>query len=135
MTLEQREGPAKPTVPVRKRPWFQLHLTTCVVLMLVGAVLIWLNLAEQISFDSDTFANVDTPGIRVGWPRCALFMEDGSIYVGGTESRNRPRGYSSFGPKIIYDWLLPDVLAAIGLLASAALSCEWSIRRRARRQA
>lgn len=132
MTPEEVRAWAKPITAARKRPWFQLHLTTCVVLTIVGAVLIWLNLAEQISFDSDTFAFEDRSGIRVGWPRCALFAEDGSVYVGGSESRNSPRAYESFDRRVIYDWLLPDVSAAVGLLASAALLCEWSIKRRTR---
>lgn len=28
----------------KKRPWFQLHLSTCIVLMVVAGVLLWLNL-------------------------------------------------------------------------------------------
>lgn len=133
MTPEEVRAWAEPTAPMRSRPWFQLHLTTCLVLMVVCAVLIWLNLAEQLSFDSDTFSKTDRSGIHVGWPRCAFFTEDGSIYVGGSESGNSPRAYSSFNGKVIYDWLLPDLLAAVGLLAGAALLCEWSIRRRPRR--
>ena len=36
----------------KKRPWFQLHLSTCVVLMFVAGGLMWANWINRGEFDS-----------------------------------------------------------------------------------
>lgn len=35
--------------PAMKRAWFQFHLNTCVVLMVVAAWLLWMNVAERLT--------------------------------------------------------------------------------------
>lgn len=55
--MDEQASPAPPAP--RKRAWFQLHLSTCVVLMLAAGVLMWANAIPQVKTWSE-------PGVEKG---------------------------------------------------------------------
>jgi hypothetical protein len=61
-----------------KRPWFQYHLSTAIILMFVAGGLLWLNLTERfedgVPPDEELTVFFDAIGaktglLRLGWPR------------------------------------------------------------------
>jgi len=96
--------------PTKRRRWFQLSLTTCIVMMAVAGGLVWANMKSSLS---------------IGWPsicyRNLLFNP-----VGGPHLNTYHFWYT--------DRLILDVVAALALLAVTAFACEFFIRRRERKQ-
>ena len=96
-----------------KRRWFQIHLSTAVVLMFVAGGLMWANVAEH---------HYNPP----------LITPNGAAVFSG------PRGWP-----IVWDWnvisdmprfnwghLALNIVACLAILAAFACACEWRIRRR-----
>lgn len=57
----------------KKRPWFRLHLSTCVMLMVVAGALVWAN--TKLRIDAERIDTVNTELIVVyqrGRPASAL---------------------------------------------------------------
>jgi hypothetical protein len=113
----------------KKRPWFwfQYHLSTALVLMLVVGGLMWANMGNQ-GTDWGRAEDLDTRDIphyakhEYGWPlefysRCAMYLRDSSDVVVQWNKAN----------------LALDVLVAIALVYAVALLLEWRIRRKERR--
>lgn len=105
----------------KSRTWFQLHLSTCVVLMLVTGVLVWASLQPRLTEWYHGWAawGVDT---EYGWPLAALSnrkitLGDG---VGGI----------SYHPLA----LSVNVVSCTLILALTAVACEYAIRRRRRQR-
>lgn len=78
---DEELGKADANGPHRKRAWFQLHLSTCVVLMLAAGALVWANVAARVDVRDNEFAfyglyedwNPNGPPPKVpievrGWP-------------------------------------------------------------------
>lgn len=111
--MDEQASPAP-----RKRAWFQLHLSTCVVLMLAAGVLMWANIQFIVDLDY---------GER-GWP-WPYYREVYTIqYIG----RSRPLPEFDKWPEPYYmiDSLVMDIGVGIAILAVIAAFCEWLIRRR-----
>jgi hypothetical protein len=134
----------------RKRPWFQFHLSTAIVLMFVAGGLIWANVTEQC---------VGTEGLT--WEKQVRRLEEHLLYgvgwpwtfLGFTRKRvvppEEPQGVcrlpseqawldeaKAWGNGDYRDgWLRWDALAldfavTVMILATVACVCEWLIRRR-----
>lgn len=118
---------AEPPEAPKKRAWFQLHLSTCVVLMVVAGVLVWANCIYR---DLGIFEKYEQAGKEVesrimsyGWPfplrqriepdpdRMMGFVKE-TWHVGS---------------------FMMNALVALAILALIAIACECVIRRRARR--
>jgi hypothetical protein len=108
----------------RKR-WFQIHLSTIVVLTISAGGLLGLNIRpsqRELTVD-DLFLppNPESPKLvyaRQGWPFTFWSAYVGTIVL--IEAKWR------------YNNLAVDVAFALGLLGAIAVYCEWQIRRRAR---
>ncbi|MCK6474723.1 MAG: hypothetical protein L6R28_23630 [Planctomycetes bacterium] len=117
-----------PLEPKKKRAWFQLHLSTCVVLSMLAGLLLIVNLGMR---------QVRLPGSEYRLP-----YKD---HVVG-EILHRPK---EFGAKVQgwpfafyrlgtdawdYRMMVANAGVAVGILALAALACEHRIRRHARKR-
>lgn len=125
--------------PPRKRAWFQLHLSTCIVLMLAAGALVWANITH-VSYEYDGLSK--THGMRLkGWPLGMLVDQevrftsnDGNRPIdnrvmkplGPPEAGSLPDGSFLVRPALL------NLFVAIALLLCAAFACEWLIRRRGR---
>ncbi|MCK6471000.1 MAG: hypothetical protein L6R28_04570 [Planctomycetes bacterium] len=77
--------------PQTKRPWFQLRLLTCIVLMFVAGLLIWANMVsgEMITVDGECVHNWGFPlpvykrGLELGAGICFdPFFVFGNVIIG-----------------------------------------------------
>ncbi len=133
--------------PEKKRRWFQVHLSTCIVLMFVAAGLVWLNLKarpaiEQGSIDQNTKSRVGhlekyytRLQIR-GWPyEFQNFFEDTKMQNDFQEALREPGEIRLPGAEGIHlAQLSLNILFALAILAATAFGCEWWVRRRGGRQ-
>jgi len=97
--------------PTPGRPRYQLHLSTCIVLMAVASILLGLNVMPSIQDSEHSHSETS------GWPMISTMSQL------DTESDGETIGYQHFdrcGFAI-------DVLLALDLLAAAAICCEWWI--------
>ena len=109
------EPAGKPT-----RRWFQFHLSTAVVVMIVAGVLIWMNLRDIGSYSEERQTNSAFALLwhnyserYCGWPYC-------------WHSRN-----SLMDPfHIIWTPFIIDSLIIIGIVIVIASALEYLIRRR-----
>lgn len=108
-----------------RRSWFQIHLSTAVVLMVVSGAIIGLNATWHNAVLMDP---QDGPQYAHGWP-VQCFIQNGrySVVTKGIAELHVNDGLTS---KVITEWLLPNVLTALGILWAVALLLEWRIRRR-----
>jgi hypothetical protein len=112
--------PAEPTP--NRRPWFQLHLSTCVVLMFVAGALVWANARSCLTVEYGYDWSGGTTAFRVyriGWPVTLEQQYDQQLGAFLLE----PRSY--IVPAI-------DIGVALMVLFGSVLLCEWLARRRER---
>ncbi|MCW8133854.1 MAG: hypothetical protein KIS92_26135 [Planctomycetota bacterium] len=97
------------------RPWFQLHLSTAVVLMLVAGCYFAVDLYPRRTPIRMGLRDHFEPGILVGWPALHYAkLENGEALC------IAPLGLS----------ILVNGAFLVVLLAATATSCEFFIRRR-----
>jgi hypothetical protein len=156
MTSEPPSLPADMKPAPQRRPWFQVHLSTCVVLMFVASGLLWANVRVRevgqvtVTFDSEKGSSdlMITVNGR-GWP--LVFDELSERNQEWTEG-NQLRQATSMtvwdsSENLVLDsdeenvmrltrsapWaLVLDVLVALAVLALVGFLCERPIRRRQR---
>ena len=115
----------------KKRRWFQIHLSTAVVLMFVAGGLMWANVAEKIecktghSWMPDEGITSQMNPIQYdehkwGWPSIICLRRSGAFVSALRHYGTRP--------------VIIDVLVAFAILAAVAFVCEWLIRRREARK-
>jgi len=109
-------NPTEAAPPPRRRRWFQIHLSTCVVLMFVAGGIVGLNVKPP-------FYIADISGNTRGW---AVYGFPWGIYY-------KAFPYNPEGSYIITDNLVSDVVLALGMLVTIGVVLEWLIRRRERR--
>lgn len=148
-------------VPAKKRAWFQLHLSTCVVLMFVAGALVWANVRKGWAIDNELLTPVtglDTPTPETayfevrGWPlpyqhaRSQYDLWDGKkptlmevwldlpLSVPDSDLSLYPLDESIWQHPETWDrtYLAADLGVAVALLVVLAVICEALIRRRAR---
>jgi hypothetical protein len=101
--------------PTRSR-WFQFHLSTAMVVMVVAGLLVWANAIKQNYGIIETYG----PALGIlqghGWPVRHGFW------------------YARWGGHWVIEWpgLLADVAVALAILASVATLCELITQRRFR---
>ena len=98
----------------KKRRWFQIHLSTAVVLMITAGVLMWANLREQ---RGGTKCRPHEWGFYYGWP-ISLFESLGSDIT--CESDHTERQVQ----------MVVNILVSFAILAAVGFTCEWWARRR-----
>src|SRR5688572_10125511 len=84
-----------------KRRWFQIHLSTAVVLMLTAGVLLWANLRSR-------FQDLGLPkNFKVsGWPSVAFVHGDAFVSIHKLHSPSR----KSWPPKWKFGWKVDGVV-------------------------
>lgn len=113
---------------IKKRPWFQFHLSTAFVLMLVAGVILSANCVTRLpnayerNYLTDILPiNMVSSGVTIGWPiRVAYIVK----YEAGPLTGNK-----SFYMIENFTWqnLLLNVFIAFAILAVVHKSCEWWI--------
>lgn len=108
-------GGMEEAAPSRKRPWFQLHLSTCVVLMVIAGVLVWVN---SIKRALGLYGGNDmTDLFGYGWPyQFHTFIEPDPAWAYST--------IKSFD----VGYFATDLLVALVFLTPAAIASEQIIR-------
>jgi hypothetical protein len=120
------------------RIWFQIHLSTAIVLMLAAAVLSWLNIHPEES------VKVSEQGERLeivdhGWP----FNFSRKVYFRAAASEGGflfvPHPYIDYVddmpfPGFKTEMLFLNVFLAVFILLLIAFACEFRIRRREARK-
>jgi hypothetical protein len=122
---------AKP--PTKRRPWFQFHLSTCVILMFVAGGLLWANVTERgfgAHFTSKGLPYVVFglhPERGLGWP-LPFLKWDWEVGEGELSMH-----FVSRLPQSCWSFvaLAADLAVALAVLALVGLLCEWRIRRSA----
>lgn len=114
--------------PPKKRPWFQLHLSTCIVLMFVAGMLIWLNVTPR----ERSLVWILENG------RMERFMDDRSGLEGWT-GRGWPATFQAILPDETTKWsgegVVQDLAVVMAIIGLAGSGCEYLIRRRERKRA
>ncbi len=117
-----------------KPRFFQIHLSTAVVLMLVAGVLVWANARQEV------VPEAPTSQLRAWQPASAYAWSFYGWPYRGLKILHRDDGHSG-NPNIVVVrvWAKTDTvynsLIALAILASVCVACEWRIRRRIARKA
>jgi hypothetical protein len=118
-----------------KRRWFQIRLSTAIVMMLVASLLLWINVRQRTIVKRQMFA----PMILVnGWPVGGRIDREGHVFVYIPESIISARdaksykSYSGSTFELILVWIVPNALCGIAMTAAAGFGVERLIRRRER---
>lgn len=137
----------------RKRGWFQLHLSTCVVLMFVAGPLLGANIQRHYLRVRDVHGDFASHDFDLGWP----FYFYGNYGCGGDlirlgarrpekgvlsdaldrlAARKLPRGWANreFDPGIRGRELVANAASWLSILLLAAMLPECLIRRRERKR-
>jgi len=140
---------------MNKRSWFQIHLSTAIVLMFVAGVLVWANsrneLKESYFLTVTDWGNgrdikFNKPRTQfIGWPLEVRTLQYDFIYAGQLPENLDPR-ISNLPIKELPDppvvkphrakWdmrsVLVNLVTALAILTAVAVGCEWRVRRRSR---
>ncbi len=138
----------------KTRRWFQLSLATCVVLMVVGSGLLWLNTKmrhREIRFPTKPFAplgNEEDADLDIQCEEAELNELDNAnppvLFPAGRGwpfiYKLAPGPFSSMGggwflpepPRVVYEAAVIDFAIALALLTATAFLSEYLIRRRGR---
>ena len=103
----------------KKRPWFQYHLSTAVILMFVAGGLLWMNMTpyQNYLYRNDTI---------YGWPlACYVQTRDYLDYIGLATFCFHDVG-------LLYINLLINIMVNLGIIVAIAIMCEYPIRRKER---
>lgn len=110
--------------PLKKRPWFQLNLSTCVVLMFVAGVLVWANLQPTHTKWYHGWVAWGTDA-EYGWPMIAI--RNRQITMGNE------MGKIADGASYLPMALSINIALCAMVLTLTAIACEYLIRRQKRR--
>jgi len=135
MTVEQPDKP-------KKRPWFQFSLMTAIVVMLAASGLLGLNFHETHGGRGccGSVGCTVTQDYMRGWPFGFIIRrtqwEILNPSLGGPKdwATCEPPSNASHGNRIEYIVLVFDLMSWIVLLGTAALICEYLVRRHDRRR-
>jgi len=120
----------------RKRAWFQYHLSTAMILMFVAAILLWANIRPYPARDyiyRNELTGSKGWGIRAdpygpflarGWPTAFMI-------VAAVEPR--PLFGGEYQEVFDVHGMIGDFVFAFTILPIVGVLCEWSIRRKARK--
>jgi len=120
-----------------KRSWFQIHLSTAVLLKMVAAFLLWLNIkSTDVRFDLEPSV-YKAPGFPVTG-RCIKRGWASTAYFSKTEWEHHPPTldrYISMRHRegIKNKGLTLNTTVAFAILTAVVVGCEWWVRRRRRK--
>jgi hypothetical protein len=129
-------------LPRETRPWYRLHVSTYVVLLLTAAVLFLLNIPGQyvpyvgVALEEEQLFGdhrIVRERLEHGWPFSYLVRDDRYFVKRPGESEPRPTAIWSFTEDFVsFDaWrLLADIVAALCVLAIVTLLVEYWRRQR-----
>ena len=121
----------------KPRRWFQIHLSTAVVLMLLMALILFLN-----TFWHNSFLNMKWhgsflidpstgPQYAYGWPVQCFASEHRFIVILATQNGSvELHQYGGFTFDLFREWILPNIMSALGILFAIVIPLEWHLRRR-----
>jgi hypothetical protein len=117
-----------------KRHWFQIHLSTAIVMMIVASVMLWINFRERTIAVKSPFS----PLIRVhGWPiggRVNLERNQYVVFIADSKVLGSyKKVYNGITFEMFLDWFVPNTLCGIAVIALAGVAVEIALRRRERR--
>ena len=105
---------------IQTRAWFQLHLSTCIVLMFVAGGLLWLNMPCTIYPYLDT---IERWPLRVqGWPYWYIRTPGGFV--------SKRAGIMWFTPEFDHWKFAINFTVMLIILVAATVGSEWAISRR-----
>ena len=128
--LTRMSEPAEKT----RRAWFQIHLSTALVMMFVAGGLLHQNLTPILRPDKGVGRTY-----RNGWPFEARYVSRNEIIdsalpqivtLDNEEATISVGRLIDFEPAWNHRALAADVLIAMGVLATSSLLVEWLLRRR-----
>jgi len=136
-------NPTEAAPTSRKRGWFQIHLSTCVVLMFVAGALIWANTESYVIISKlprlEEEPQLHSVTAKRGWPfpYVSQHLLDSTGISDTAQERNACLGYLAAvgwrSEEISAMGVLYDSLVAMIALAVVALSSERLLRRWERR--
>jgi hypothetical protein len=113
----------------KKRRFWQLHLSTAVLLMFGAGGFLWLN-----SFPHRFYPWADMPEnyfYQYGWPTVFYTDPEPALVMGIPLGTALDRFIREVGQREVSTLhVVVNVLVALPCLASLAFACEWLIRRR-----
>lgn len=115
------------TEPPRRRAWFQLHLSTCVVLMFVASGLLWTNVRENKSLE--VYDNVEIHRSDRGFP--LFYFTHGKVVGHYKYKDDEVKEVSHFDSSR----MAANISIALGAIMLIAFACEFLRRRRERKRA
>jgi hypothetical protein len=115
-----------------KRRWFQIHLSTAVVLMLAAGILLWANIGRSREYIVD-YDFTRTPPLPIlnsyvsyGWPVSAELGPPSILFVVDGSGINLPIEL----PRTNYARAWLNVPIALALLMLMCVACEHIVGRR-----
>lgn len=93
--------------PAKKRPWFQLHLSTCVVLMFVAGFGVWLNVRPQNGYFS--FMGMAPSITYTIIPQTYPELELNNVYI--NMDRDEPSRYAKVVPYTQVERMKPNFVS------------------------
>ncbi|MCK6470761.1 MAG: hypothetical protein L6R28_03345 [Planctomycetes bacterium] len=123
---------AEPESKPRRR--FQLHLSTCIIVMVVAGVLVWANAVPR-KVGEDTCDGMRGNFMERGWPwsfherteMIEAFRAKIHAWVPADSIESYQHPDWAFSPTNA----LADFFLSLTILAAVTAACEWWIRRRA----
>ena len=116
----------------KKRRWFQIHLSTAIVMMFVAGGLLWINMGWERNF----LLAAGHPVATHGWPVDGATID--GMYIVRILSSDVLGGRFEFHKGltfgVIFNWWLMNLLCAIAILVVIAWLLERRIRRREARK-
>ena len=120
------------TERLKKRPWFQIHRSTAIVLMFAGGGILWANansswyvLKLNLS-PSDQYGSQYNKIYAYGWPYDAVW----DVHDNGVKQPDGKFLYTRIETKPAYEAIAIDLLIGLLLLLAATCISEWFIRRK-----
>src|SRR5690348_13672742 len=103
------------------RRFFQIHLSTAAVLMLVAGVLVWANMRHQLW----ELAPLGPQSSVVTYEVCGWPFECGLLLPSFSAAGQQYDAHSEW----VFAQAVYNALIALAILASVCVACEWLIRR------
>ncbi|HEY3323504.1 MAG TPA: hypothetical protein VGP72_23830 [Planctomycetota bacterium] len=106
----------------KKRRWFQFHLSTAIVLMVVSGALLWLNMPDR---EYDFSLSTRTGFKEAGWPFAAVFRETHQAHISDPKYKARCEEADCDLIFVEEDWHIPKKwLAVADVVICAAIVCS-----------
>ena len=121
----------EPKQPVQIRRWFQFHLATAMLLMLVAGVLVWVNMRVRPVSDDIFLYLAYSKSPRIIIDDRPMRNEAGEHGWPWTGYRWFKAYHNFFEFSMIYkSSICLNIIFGVGSLLAIAVICEWLIRRK-----